>query len=155
MTIAYSRFDPIQELNDRLLPPSSSSSQANNQQQQQAVSGDIIPVYDMSKQPPEPREWTCDLDINDYPQLTRHRIVHKDTLRGVCEMVGGRLVILVKGVHVPAGRPVAPRERKLYLRLEGESREVVEAGKAELTRLLLQSALELGKAGDVLKMHRL
>lgn len=155
----FNRFDPLAELNARFnrsdqTPTASSSSTAS------PGFGDVLPVYDSKNPPrpgapePEPREWVCEIDINDYPQLSRHRVVQKDSLRAICDAAGGRLVILVKGVHVPAGRSVPPRERKLYLRLEGESRMVVETGRAEVRRILLQSTLEHGRPSDLMRLQQ-
>jgi ATP-dependent RNA helicase DDX46/PRP5 len=82
-----------------------------------------------------------ELDINEYPQQARWRLM-KEGLKRIEEWCG--VAITSRGVFVPAGRSAPPGERKLHLLVEGKSTAAVRQAKTEARRLLEEETLRLG-----------
>ncbi|OQS05572.1 DEAD/DEAH box RNA helicase [Thraustotheca clavata] len=83
-----------------------------------------------------------ELEINDYPQQARYKVVQKEAADIVADLTGA--AVICRGTYVPPGRKPNPGERKLYLAIEGSSRHSVVQAKAELQRILDEKTLEVG-----------
>ncbi|KDO23957.1 hypothetical protein SPRG_10653 [Saprolegnia parasitica CBS 223.65] len=83
-----------------------------------------------------------ELEINDYPQQARYKVVQKEASDIVADMTGAS--VICRGTYVPAGRKPQLGERKLYLSITGSSRHAVQQAKAELQRILDEKTLEVG-----------
>jgi ATP-dependent RNA helicase DDX46/PRP5 len=133
----FPRYDPIAALNLKHRP---STNQAF---------GEIIPVYDpktigvgLSPEDTiaEPRAYVCEIEINEYPQPARMRVTHRDTISGIIDSAGGQgITVVVKGQYLPANRPIKEGERKLYIRIEGDSHHSVETARSEIRRILMEA----------------
>ncbi|KAL6856881.1 hypothetical protein ACP4OV_018263 [Aristida adscensionis] len=98
-----------------------------------------------------PEHYTVELEINDLPQHARWRITHRDTLAPIQE---GGAAITIKGTYIPPGKFVGPKERKLYLFIEGATELSVMKAKAELKRVLedcTKQALNLPRSAQTKK----
>ena len=133
----FPRYDPIASLNLKHRP---STHQAF---------GEIIPVYDpktigvgLSPEDTvaEPRAYVCEIEINEYPQPARMRVTHRDTISGIIDSAGGQgITVVVKGQYLPANRPIKEGERKLYIRIEGDSHQSVDVARSEIRRILMEA----------------
>ncbi|PVV01646.1 hypothetical protein BB560_003924 [Smittium megazygosporum] len=115
-------------------------------------------------------EFFVEIEINDYPQKARWKVTNRETLSQITETSG--TAITVRGVFHQAGKPIststnpnnlltasanqsnilskfstlpsAPStsERKLYLRIEGNSEIGVERAKTEIRRLLMEATMQ-------------
>ncbi|KAL1193886.1 DEAD-box ATP-dependent RNA helicase 42 [Cardamine amara subsp. amara] len=84
-----------------------------------------------------PAQYEAELVINDFPQSSRWKVTHKETLRPISEWSGA--AITTRGQFYAPGRVPGPGERKLYLFIEGPSENSVKTAKAELKRVLEDS----------------
>ncbi|KAI3827232.1 hypothetical protein L1987_01308 [Smallanthus sonchifolius] len=75
-----------------------------------------------------------ELEINEFPQNTRWKVTHKETLGTIAEWTGA--AITTRGQYIQPGRIPGPGERRLYLFIEGGTQQSVERAKAELKRVL-------------------
>jgi ATP-dependent RNA helicase DDX46/PRP5 len=75
-----------------------------------------------------------EFDINDVIQQARWRVTNREAIDLVCDRFN--VGITARGQHIPATRQAAPGERRLHLLIEGQSRQSVEAAKAELQRII-------------------
>lgn len=136
--------DPLAELNKRY---------ARSTTEAGAQLGEIIPVYAPIPAGTDPsttptiRSYFCEIDINDFPQIVRFRITHKDTTGSLQEYSGA--ACLIRGEYVPAGKTPAPGQRRLYIRLDAESCLAVEKARAEVKRLLTQFTMEAASKGSI------
>lgn len=99
--------------------------------------GEIVPIYDTSTpiQPggePIPRSYACELIVNGFSQFVRFSICNRESVQAISEMTG--VSILVRGSYLPPGKPMV--DRPLYLRIDAESQQNVEAAKREVMRML-------------------
>ena len=83
-----------------------------------------------------------ELEINDYPQKARFKLMHRDCIQATQEFTG--CAIVSKGVYVAPGRKPAEGERKLYLLIQGATAINVKRAKSELLRVLEEATMELG-----------
>ncbi|KAJ1853759.1 pre-mRNA processing RNA-helicase [Coemansia sp. RSA 1822] len=83
----------------------------------------------------------CELDINDYPKKARWRATNRETLSQVIEQSGA--AITMRGIYVPAGKPVPEGERKLYLSIEADTERAVEQAKNEIKRIITEATLHV------------
>uniref|UniRef100_A0A7S4IIZ5 ATP-dependent RNA helicase PRP5/DDX46/KHDC4 KH domain-containing protein n=1 Tax=Prymnesium polylepis TaxID=72548 RepID=A0A7S4IIZ5_9EUKA len=88
--------------------------------------------------PALPQRFTSELEINDYPQMARFKVMQRDSLQAIQEWT--KVAITTKGTYYPPGRNAPPGERKLFMVIEGESEEAVKAAKKELRRTLEEHA---------------
>jgi len=82
--------------------------------------------------------YTAELEINDYPQQSRWKVTHKDALYQITEMTGA--AITTRGNYIKPGAKISPGERKLYLFIEGPSENAVKRARAEIKRILEDTA---------------
>lgn len=86
-------------------------------------------------------DYFCEeLEINDYPQHARWKVTHRREMSHIMEMTD--VAITSRGSYIPAGRKPAAGERKLYLLIEGKSRNAVRQGKKEVRRVLEETAAQ-------------
>jgi ATP-dependent RNA helicase DDX46/PRP5 len=83
-----------------------------------------------------------ELEINDYPQKARFKLMHRDCIQATQEFTG--CAVVSKGVYVAPGRKPAEGERKLYLLIQGATAINVKRAKSELLRVLEEATMELG-----------
>lgn len=75
-----------------------------------------------------------ELEVNDYPQNARWKVLNQAGLSMITEMTG--CGVTTKGVHVQPGRAAPPGQRKLFLFIEGNTLDEVKKAKFEVKRLL-------------------
>ncbi|KAI3836818.1 hypothetical protein MKW98_005151 [Papaver atlanticum] len=81
-----------------------------------------------------PERHTAEFEINDYPQIVRWKVTHKETLGPISEWTGA--AITTKGQYYPPRTSPKPgNERKLYLSIEGLTESSVQKAMAELERV--------------------
>jgi len=78
-----------------------------------------------------------EVEMNDYPQCVRWKILNKETLQHVTELSGASLS--VKGIFCPPNRRHVSPERKLYLLIEGVHHHDVDVAKKEIHRILAEA----------------
>eukprot|EP00884_Botryococcus_braunii_P023088 jgi/Botrbrau1/9463/Bobra.0252s0084.1 len=83
--------------------------------------------------------YEAELVINDFPQHARWKITYRDTVQTVYELTGA--VVTTKGRFFAPGQPVPEGESKLYLLIQGPSRQSVVSAKFEI-RKFLEDCLE-------------
>ncbi|OMO90887.1 hypothetical protein COLO4_18817 [Corchorus olitorius] len=81
-----------------------------------------------------PEHYEAELEINEFPQNARRKVIHKETLGQISERTGA--AITARGQFFPPGRIPGPGERKLYLFIEGPTEISVKGAKAELKLIL-------------------
>ena len=70
-------------------------------------------------------------------------MTHRDTISGIIDSAGGQgITVVVKGQYLPANRPIKEGERKLYIRIEGDSHHSVEIARSERFVEFLMEATE-------------
>ena len=82
--------------------------------------------------------FTAELEINDYPQQARYKVMNKEVLSGIQEFT--KAAIIAKGSYYPPGRNPPHGERKLYFFIESDSEANVKAARKELKRSLDEHA---------------
>ena len=82
--------------------------------------------------------YTAELEINEYPQAARFKVMQRETLAGISEFT--KAAIVTKGSYYPPGRNPPPGERKLYFFIEAGSEAAVKDARKELRRSLLEHA---------------
>lgn len=80
-----------------------------------------------------------EIEINDYPQAARWKVTQKNTIEEIEEWMD--VAITRKGTFVPEGRKALPGERKLYLLIDGQNQVNVLNAKAEIRRVLEETAM--------------
>ncbi|KAL7552214.1 hypothetical protein ACHAWF_015957 [Thalassiosira exigua] len=83
-----------------------------------------------------------ELEINDYPQQARWRVTQKETTSRLQDEFA--TAVTLKGQYVEGGKAPAEGERKLYLHLEAQSRQVLQTCVLEIKRLLNEETLKAG-----------
>ena len=86
----------------------------------------------------KPTRFTSELEINEYPQAARFKVLQRDSLVAIQEWT--KVAITTKGAYYPPGRNPPAGERKLYFLIEGESEANVKAARKELRRALDEHA---------------
>eukprot|EP00201_Polytomella_parva_P006818 CAMPEP_0175072668 /NCGR_PEP_ID=MMETSP0052_2-20121109/20051_1 /TAXON_ID=51329 ORGANISM="Polytomella parva, Strain SAG 63-3" /NCGR_SAMPLE_ID=MMETSP0052_2 /ASSEMBLY_ACC=CAM_ASM_000194 /LENGTH=135 /DNA_ID=CAMNT_0016340225 /DNA_START=1 /DNA_END=408 /DNA_ORIENTATION=- len=82
--------------------------------------------------------FVSELEINDFPQHSRWKVTHRQTLAGVTELTGA--AITVRGTYVEPGKAPPDGDRKLFLLIEGPSEQAVRQAKAEIKRVVEECA---------------
>jgi ATP-dependent RNA helicase DDX46/PRP5 len=83
--------------------------------------------------------FTCEFEINDYPQRARWKVTNKDQINQICDISGA--AITTRGLYYAAGKAPKEGERKLYLFIEGETQLAVDKAKMEIARILREATL--------------
>mmetsp|Transcript_2454 Transcript_2454/g.5611 ORF Transcript_2454/g.5611 Transcript_2454/m.5611 type:complete len:1394 (-) Transcript_2454:333-4514(-) len=80
------------------------------------------------------KHYEAELEINDFPQHSRWKVTHRDTVNMIGETTGAALI--TKGVYVPPGKQPPEGERKIYLLIEGPTELSVKHAKQALKQVL-------------------
>jgi len=75
-----------------------------------------------------------ELDINDYPQVARQKISHKDPLLQIEEMTGAK--VQVRGQYFAPNATVPEGSRRLFVEITGPTVISVQKGKAEVHKMM-------------------
>jgi len=75
-----------------------------------------------------------ELEINDYPQVARQKISHKEPLLAIEELTGARCQ--VKGQHFASNANLPTGARKLYVEIVGPTIVSVQKAKQEVRRMM-------------------
>jgi len=89
--------------------------------------------------PQSKQRYSEKLDINDYPQPARFKVMKNSTLNEVCERT--QTAITAKGEYIPRGGKPPLGKDKLYLQIEGPDKPSVEVAIIELKRILEESSV--------------
>eukprot|EP00931_Biecheleriopsis_adriatica_P052116 TRINITY_DN3029_c0_g2_i1.p1 TRINITY_DN3029_c0_g2~~TRINITY_DN3029_c0_g2_i1.p1 ORF type:complete len:1280 (+),score=456.61 TRINITY_DN3029_c0_g2_i1:132-3971(+) len=81
-----------------------------------------------------PGMYSDELEINDYPQIARQKISHRDPLVSIEEMTGAR--VQVKGQHFNAGARMPEGAKKLYVEIYGPTTVSVARAKHEVHKMM-------------------
>jgi len=101
----------------------------------------------MTGNPQNPELCYEQFEINDYPQHSRYKVTHRDSMREVMDLTD--TAITVKGIYVPPGRKPLPGEQKLYLLIEGNTTVAAARAKAELRRICEEAAVNARPQKDL------
>jgi len=82
----------------------------------------------------------AEIEINDYPQMARWKVTNREATARIQEFTGTSIVC--KGVFVPMGKNPPLGERKLYVLIEGPSKQSVDNAKQEIKGILAEAALD-------------
>lgn len=83
--------------------------------------------------------FTCELDINDYPNVTRGKVLKKDFLESMGEMT--QCTIAIRGTFVEPGKKPPIGQKKLHLYIQGNTKTDVAHAYREIKKILDESAL--------------
>jgi len=75
-----------------------------------------------------------ELEINDYPQIARQKISHRDPLLQIEEMTGAR--VQVKGQYFATEKQMPAGARKLYVEIVGPTTVSVQKAKHEVRQMM-------------------
>ncbi|CAE7453529.1 unnamed protein product [Symbiodinium pilosum] len=75
-----------------------------------------------------------ELEINDYPQIARQKITHRDPLVAIEEMTGAK--VQVKGQHFASGARMPEGAKKLYVEIIGPTQVSVAKAKNEVYKMM-------------------
>uniref|UniRef100_A0A7S3WIJ2 ATP-dependent RNA helicase PRP5/DDX46/KHDC4 KH domain-containing protein n=1 Tax=Strombidinopsis acuminata TaxID=141414 RepID=A0A7S3WIJ2_9SPIT len=75
-----------------------------------------------------------EVEINDYPQIARQKISHREPLQQIEELTGSR--VQVKGQHFATHAKMPEGARKLYVEVVGPTVVAVQKGKQEVIRMM-------------------
>ncbi len=81
---------------------------------------------------------SAEFEINDYPQLAKTRVCDKEFSSRISESTGCN--ISVRGVNVEMNRNPPMGQRKLYIHIEGPSKQDVQDAHREIKRVLEEAA---------------
>lgn len=112
-------------------------------------SGEVMAIFDRPAAPgvtPVPKSYFAEMEVNDYPQVVRFKITHKDTLSTVMEFCAAQL--LVKGEYVPQGKALKEGQRRLFIRIDAELEGSVEKALKELRRILFEALKDHASGGS-------
>lgn len=86
--------------------------------------------------------WVYEVEINDYPQQARWRVTQKETTSRLQDEF--LTAVTLKGQYIPASKPLAAGDRRLYLHLEAQSQQVLSKCVLEIQRILNEETLKVG-----------
>ncbi len=89
--------------------------------------------------------FTCELDINDYPNVTRGKVLKKDFLESMGEMT--QCTISIRGSFVEPGKKPPIGQKRLHLYLQGNTKTDVAQAYREIKKILDESALNFYTKG--------
>jgi hypothetical protein len=100
--------------------------------------------------------FTCELEINDYPTISRSKVIKKDFLNSFIDF---GCTVTVRGTFVEPNKRIPPGQKKLHLYIQGNSKNEVLRCYKDIKQTLDDSALEFytrgtpGYGGNVGKYH--
>mmetsp|Transcript_5864 Transcript_5864/g.12024 ORF Transcript_5864/g.12024 Transcript_5864/m.12024 type:complete len:1140 (+) Transcript_5864:36-3455(+) len=83
-----------------------------------------------------------ELEINDYPREARWKVTQKETTSRLQDEF--QTAVTLKGQYIEPGKTPAEGDRKLYLHLEAQSRQILQNCIVEIKRLLNEETLRVG-----------
>jgi len=83
-----------------------------------------------------------EMEINHYPQQARWKVTQKETTSRLQDEF--QTAVTLKGQYVEPGKSPAEGDRKLYLHLEAQSRQILQNCILEIKRLLNEETLRVG-----------
>jgi len=83
-----------------------------------------------------------ELEINGYPQQARWKVTQKETTSRLQDEF--QTAVTLKGQYIESGKTPVEGERKLYLHLEAQSRQILQNCILEIKRLLNEETLRVG-----------
>jgi ATP-dependent RNA helicase DDX46/PRP5 len=86
------------------------------------------------------KQYVTEVEINDYPQQARWKVTRKDALEDIVEWT--RCAVTVRGNHYPPGKVPADGDRKLYISIEGDKRDMVKQARKEVRRRVEEAAIK-------------
>lgn len=86
--------------------------------------------------------WVYEVEINDYPQQARWKVTQKETTSRLQDEF--LTAVTLKGQYIPASKPLAAGDRRLYLHLEAQSQQVLSKCVLEIQRILNEETLKVG-----------
>ena len=92
----------------------------------------------LKAQPVRTERYKSELEINDYPQMARQKVMAREVILGISELT--KAAITAKGSYFPPGRNPPAGERKLFFLIESDSDANVRAARKELKRSLDEHA---------------
>jgi len=92
-------------------------------------------------------EVSFELEINDFPQKARWKVTNKEMISSIIEQTG--VAITTRGSYFPPGKAVDSGERKLYLVIEGENAQAVDAA-----RKIIKETLVTATAASIEEVER-
>jgi ATP-dependent RNA helicase DDX46/PRP5 len=84
-------------------------------------------------------QFTSEIEINDYPSTVRSKVSSREFLSSIYDLTGCQ--VMAKGQHFDVGKNPPLGQRKLYLYVEGQSKQEVANAMRELKRVLEEAAL--------------
>merc|ERR1712039_1098315 len=75
-----------------------------------------------------------EFEINDYPQVARHKISHRDPQVQIEELTGAK--VWVKGQFFADERKMPPGSKKLYVEITGPTALAVQKAKKEVKNMI-------------------
>jgi ATP-dependent RNA helicase DDX46/PRP5 len=90
---------------------------------------------------------TVELDINDFPQQARRRVLSKEIGVTIAELFGCALT--TKGVYIAPGKKPGPGQSRLTVLIEGPNKMQVRRAQAELRRILEEVTSSVGFDKDM------
>eukprot|EP00697_Spironema_sp_BW2_P013575 gnl/Spiro4/3724_TR1820_c0_g2_i2.p2 gnl/Spiro4/3724_TR1820_c0_g2~~gnl/Spiro4/3724_TR1820_c0_g2_i2.p2 ORF type:complete len:165 (-),score=60.31 gnl/Spiro4/3724_TR1820_c0_g2_i2:44-538(-) len=89
-----------------------------------------------------PTNHTVEIEINDYPQPARWKVMQKTTHNQITEFTG--CAVTPRGIYVAPGTRVPPGESKLRLHIEGPTAEAVKQAKTDLMAMIEEAIQAMG-----------
>jgi len=83
-----------------------------------------------------------EVEINDFPREARWKVTQKETTSRLQDEF--QTAVTLKGQYVEPGKAPSDGERKLYLHLEAQSRQILQNCIVEVKRLLNEETLRVG-----------
>ncbi len=83
-----------------------------------------------------------EVEINDFPREARWKVTQKETTSRLQDEF--QTAVTLKGQYIEPGKAPADGERKLYLHLEAQSRQILQNCIVEVKRLLNEETLRVG-----------
>lgn len=83
-----------------------------------------------------------EVEINDFPREARWKVTQKETTSRLQDEF--QTAVTLKGQYIEPGKTPADGERKLYLHLEAQSRQILQNCIVEVKRLLNEETLRVG-----------
>ena len=129
-----------QRESDHAAPPSGKSKRTESQkagkgiEHARALAASFASKLGSKQGDPDSSIRRAKFEINDLPQIARHKISRHDAVERIFEITGCGLTC--KGAFIPPGRKPRPGEEPLYLAIEGPSSVHVTRALEEIKRML-------------------